>query len=389
MAKFIWTKELLKQEALRFCARAEWAKTSPNSYNAACWRGWLEECCAHMSLRNKYWTDKELIEDAKLYKHRWEWQKNSKGFSVARRRKLLEKCCEHMIPVYEKWNKDSIKKEAKKFKSKKEWLYKSSASYQAALRFKIVPECITHMKPGNICWTAETVMADALKYKFRSEWSKNSSGYKTAIRMNILDKCCAHMDFRESCFTHNMGAIYMFVFSDESGYIGLSIEEKQRFNRHMTEGKIYKKLQTGIDYMYLILEDNIPNNLLAEREIFYINEYKTAGINLINKHKGGSRGKIYTKWSIANIKAHALQFATKTEWERGHLPTYNAAKRRGIYDECVKHMKVMKRSWTNEEIIADAQKFTSHKDWYSNSSSYQLANARGIKDKCVAHFKNS
>jgi hypothetical protein len=389
MARFIWSLQSLKNDALKFKTRTEWAKRSPNGYNAACRRNLISECCSHMVLVNKYWTDEEIMADAKLYKCRGEWQKKSKGFSIARHRNILDKCCKHMTYIHKKWCKESIKKEALKYASKKEWIHKSYSSYQAAQRYKIIAECVTHMIQGNIFWSIENIKMDALKYKFKSDWSANSTGYRAATRLKILDECCSHMKIKESCFTQDQGVIYMFVFCDGSAYIGLSIKIDQRFITHMREGKVYDKIQSGLDYMFLILEENIPNNILGNREIFFINEYKNAGVVLLNKQKGGSRGTIYTKWSTENIKKHALNYTSKSEWETNHSATYNAARRRGIYHECIKHMKEKRHKWSDEEIIADAQKFNSLKEWYTNSKSYQIANKRKLKNICMAHCKNS
>lgn len=43
--------------------------------------------------------------------------------------------------------------------------------------------------------------------------------------------------------------------------------------------------------------------------------------------------------TLPQCQAIARKFATKTEWQKGHFPTYNAARRNGWLAICTKHMR--------------------------------------------------
>ncbi|QHJ74358.1 hypothetical protein VH12019_00031 [Vibrio phage VH1_2019] len=288
-----WTIERLKEDALKYKTRSEWFEKS-SGYLTARSRGLIDECCAHMTEHTKpngYWTIERLKEDALKYKTRSEWAKKSSGaYDAALRHDMLDDCCGHMktdvknlskrciyriysgneiyigltynadrrfdehrkgtpqivdliervgienviferltdyiepvlaqiaekehIEHYESegwvilnrakggslggdrlhWTTERIKEDALKYKTRNEWKNKSSG-YGAAGRRGIIDECCSHM-PAKYKWTLELIKEDALKYNTHNEWQKNSGGYDAARRRGILDECCAHMPKR-------------------------------------------------------------------------------------------------------------------------------------------------------------------------------------------------
>ncbi len=44
-----WTVQTCLKAAKRFQTRAQWASNAPSSYKAASAKGWVEQCCKHMS----------------------------------------------------------------------------------------------------------------------------------------------------------------------------------------------------------------------------------------------------------------------------------------------------------------------------------------------------
>lgn len=136
----------------------------------------------------------------------------------------------------------------------------------------------------------ETILEDAKKYNTRGDWSKHSmSKYGVACRNGWLEECCAHMVRQMNPYTDDIGVVYAFIFNDDQVYIGLTVNPRKRFLAHINErGPVYNKIQQGFTYEYKILEENISNTNLAERELFYIDEFKKAGkYKMINKQRGG------------------------------------------------------------------------------------------------------
>lgn len=98
--KRIWTKEECHKVALKFNLKRDFAKHPDygGAYNAAIKNKWLDEICSHMQQGNRKWSEKLCFEEAKKYKSKKEFLKNSGGgYNYASRNKLLEK-------IYKKMN---------------------------------------------------------------------------------------------------------------------------------------------------------------------------------------------------------------------------------------------------------------------------------------------
>ena len=239
------------------------------------------------------WTQEMIEQDARKYSSRYEWQKSSKGYAIAFYRGIVDICCAHMESKHMDWTHERIFSEAIKYNSKKEWEQKSYNSYQAAARNSSIDLYCVHMTKLNKNWSNDELFRDALLYNFRSDWYKaNPKAYRTAYRRNLLEVCCSHMSYKPSFITDDIGVIYAFIFSDNTAYIGLTIDPARRFKDHLKHGPVFTKISNSFSYDYKILEQDIPNKILSEREIFFINEYKRNGISLLNTHKGGARGTI-------------------------------------------------------------------------------------------------
>jgi len=96
-----WTLEKCKEEALKYRTKKEWEFKSVSSYSSAKKYGWYYECCKHMIKINKshnHWNLKNCIKDAKKYKIKNEWKKNSvSAYSIAHKNGWLKDCCKHMV----------------------------------------------------------------------------------------------------------------------------------------------------------------------------------------------------------------------------------------------------------------------------------------------------
>jgi predicted GIY-YIG superfamily endonuclease len=95
-----WTLERVGEEAKKYCTRSEFSKGSPYAYRAAHRKQWLDIVCAHMERMQKpngYWTRETVIEEAKRYSSRSEFQKSAGGaYSVAAKHDFLDEACAHM-----------------------------------------------------------------------------------------------------------------------------------------------------------------------------------------------------------------------------------------------------------------------------------------------------
>ena len=200
-----YVKENCIEEAKKYKTRTEWSKKSNTSYNFARKHDWFDECTVHMvskRVKNGYWTKERCIEEAKKYKTRTEWQKNSSSsYGAARKHDWFDECIEHMIIKQLKngyWQiKENVLFESKKYKTIKEWEKNSSSSYSTAGRNGWLDECTSHMirdRVKNGYWTKERCIEEAKKYKTRTQWQKKSGGsYTTSLRNGWHDECTEHM----------------------------------------------------------------------------------------------------------------------------------------------------------------------------------------------------
>lgn len=200
-----WSKKRCKEEAQKYKSRADFKRTSPSAYSAACKNNWLQELCGHMTLLVKpvgYWTKERCREHALKFTSKSEFRAGSpSAYSAARKNLWVTEICEHMIPTRHPngfWTKVRCKEEALKYQSRKLFLKGSPSAYVAASKHKWLPEVCAHMtllaKPVGY-WTEERCQEEALKFNTKSEFSKGApSAYVIACRNKWTKKICRHME---------------------------------------------------------------------------------------------------------------------------------------------------------------------------------------------------
>jgi len=247
----IWTFEKVKEEALKYKTRKEFRLNSPKAYDAAVRNKWIEELCKHMirlHKPNNYWTFEKVKEEALKHKTKGEFEKNASGaYDVALKNEWINKICSHMI---------------------------------------------SSQKPTSY-WTFEKVKEEALKHNSRTEFcEKSGSAYNKAALNNWLDIICKHM---KTFGDYYKRLIYVFEFSDNYAYIGLTCDIERRIEEHKREKKsqVYKhKLKTNLEPKCIILTDYINVKLAQKLEEYWKNHYKENGWIILNIAKTGSIGGV-------------------------------------------------------------------------------------------------
>ena len=204
-----WNLELCLHEAQKYATRKEWESSHKASYSASRKYGWYRQCVAHMvaSIRvisksqEVYWTFDRCLASAKKYTNRTLWFQHEVPASRAARTKgWLQECCAHMTKGKKAngfWTLEKCIEEAKKYKTLSEWIRKSGSSHQKAMKKGWISACSSHMtspqKPSGY-WTLERCKEDSMHFTSRTLWARGSnSAYLTAQRNNWLDQCCEHM----------------------------------------------------------------------------------------------------------------------------------------------------------------------------------------------------
>ena len=90
-------------------------------------------------------------------------------------------------------------------------------------------------------------------------------------------------------------------------------------------------------------------------------------------------------WDKNTIKTEALKYKTRKEFQKNAPGALDAAKRLDIYDEVCVHMEWINKRWTDEELFAEALKYGTRNDFFTNKA-YHVARNRGILDKICQHM---
>jgi hypothetical protein len=297
------------------------------------------------------------------YKSVGEWRRaKPNDYGSAQRQGLVAFICEYYGWKINKpkgyWNiKENVMAEAIKYETRGEWKINSSGSYNSAWDNKWIDECSAHMielkKPSGHWDIKENVLAEAIKYETRNEWNKNSSAsYQYAWKNGWIDECSGHM----------------VEIKKPSGH--WNIKENV-----MADAKKYKTKKGW--------QINSSGSYKSACKNGWIDECSAHMIGL-NKPKG--------YWNIKeNVMAEAKKYNTKKEWKKNSRGSYNSSKKNGWIDECSAHMIEARKPrgyWNiKENVMADAKKYNTKKEWDKNSSaSYRNASKNGWIDEFSAHM---
>ena len=95
-------------------------------------------------------------------------------------------------------------------------------------------------------------------------------------------------------------------------------------------------------------------------------------------------------WTLPRCKESAKGFGSRSEWEKGDVSAYIAARRNGWIDACCHHMPSRKRPnghWTVDRCKESAGRFKTRSDWVKGEQgSYVAAQKSDWLDDCCEHM---
>lgn len=122
-----------------------------------------------------------------------------------------------------------------------------------------------------------------------------------------------------------MGFIYALVDPRNSNvrYIGQTRQRlKERLRAHIKDKEVCHRtnwinsiIAIGAKPQIVLIEEVDENELLDLREIFWIEQYKLSGSNLVNDTNGGTSGYVYTEQ--VKDKMRAIARKRKSSWNKG------------------------------------------------------------------------
>jgi hypothetical protein len=151
-----WTKVAVLQSAIEFKTQTAWKKAHGGAWRKAVQMGWIQEVCAHMDFMDEskikpqgYWTKDRVLQSAKKYKTQAEWNKaETSAVGVASKKGWIKEATAHMSPSRPNrmangyWTKERVMEDAKKFSSKTEWQKTSRAAVSKAYKMGWMDEAI-------------------------------------------------------------------------------------------------------------------------------------------------------------------------------------------------------------------------------------------------------
>jgi hypothetical protein len=210
----------------------------------------------------------------------------------------------------------------------------------------------------------------------RLDFDKGSHcAYSSARRHAWLDDICSHM-LREG--NKLFRCVYVYEFSDNSIYVGLTyslkkrdsgrkLQKKDAVTKHILETNLLPTIKQLSDYVYVDVAAVLENDC--------IDYYKLNGYNVLNKAKGGAIGTSLKKWSKENCHKVALKYNKRSEFYRYSNNIYSAACRNGWLDEICSHMVNVFTHWSKENCHKDALKYMTRGEYQIKShNSYVAAN---------------
>jgi predicted GIY-YIG superfamily endonuclease len=239
-------------------------------------------------------------------------------------------------------------------------------------------------KPNNY-WTKENCKNEALKYKSRTEFSKCSMGAYSAAknRYKCLDDICNHMVAVGNKYKR---CIYVYEFSDNYSYVGLTSNIYKRNQRHLKKGTVYKHIEKNSNYILKQLTNYIDVDNAIKLEHDYVLEYKKNNWNILNKSKTGSLGGHTKKWTKENCEIEALKYNTRNDFCKKSAGAYRSSLLNNWLDDVCKHMN-NRNNWTKENCKNEALKYNTRFNFCKNcKSAYTSALNNGWLDELCEHM---
>jgi hypothetical protein len=271
------------------------------------------------------------------------------------------------------WTKEKCIKESLKYKTKNEFSDNSSRAYQLCLSnnwFDLIP----HLQ--SISYTKDYCISESKKYNTLKELLKNNA----YLYRKILDN-----NWNEEMFSHFIPTgnkykrcIYVYIFSDNYVYVGLTYNLDIRNSQHIKKGPVFDhSIKTKLIPKLTQLTDYLDINIAKNKEYEYVEYYKNNNYTILNSSKTGGIGSNFTKWTKIKCQEEALKYSTRTEYLKNSSSYYSAQKHNWLNDIC-KHMyKKPQKYWTYKTCLNEAKDKKTKSNFRKSITAYKIATING------------
>jgi predicted GIY-YIG superfamily endonuclease len=232
-------------------------------------------------------------------------------------------------------------------------------------------------------WTYERCREVCLKYDKKNILQKEHPSVYNAIFNNKWTDLYNHMIIQGSKYKR---LVYVFEFSDNYFYVGLTGNINRRKNQHLfsdMNSSVFKhKIETNIEPKLVIKSDYIKVEDAIKLEHFVLEEYKSNNWNVLNKIRTGGIGSINLIWTKDKCKLEAANYDKISDYQKKSKSSYNSALKNGWIDEICSHMKRKKsksKYWDDKELCRkESLKYKNITEFQKNSwSAYNYSKING------------
>ncbi len=462
-SKKFWTKDEISERSIKYKHKVEFIKNENAAYLYAQRRGWLGEVCSHMIMKSglrlgeSCWTKERIKEEALKFNTRTEFNrgkvigsneinyKAKYAYSIAAKNGWLDEVCVHMkininkhsryIYAYiwedvkevyigltqdcktrfnqHKKNKtgivylNTLKRGEPKIKilTSKPVLVKNAPKHEEKWKLKYEDlgyKTINVAKTGSLgsysrIWDYEKVKQEALKYNKRTDFHLNGGGAVVWAKKNkCLEDVCSHMELiigKWDIFENVQAEALKYKTRKEFKKGCKSASDAAYRNKWMDI--LYPKDQLKIgDMGYWMIKENVMAAALKCKTKTQFSEeyhgaYNSAKRNGWFEEACSHMDVLVNKWdNIEDIKTEARKYKTKTEFAKGSSAAYSMAKKRGWYKEICSIFPKIKTKWScYDDVKKEALKYNTRGEFNEkNGSAYNSAISNGWLDEICSHM---
>lgn len=240
-----------------------------------------------------------------------------------------------------------------------------------------------------VIWTYDMCKEEALKYKYKKDMWLKSQSSMASINRNKWYELLSHMDILGSRVKR---MIYSYEFSDNSCYIGLTYDIKNRHKRHLNDinSQVYKKITMNISYSLICKTGYIDSNLASQMEGIILDEYYKNNWIILNKIKTGNLGGNEVKYDYDYCLNVASNYRNKKDFIKNELRVYNNIVSNGYMDRLYEELNWSRKelNWTYDKCKEISIKYDSLKTFrLSEKNCYKFIYKNGWLEELTSHMK--
>lgn len=272
-----------------------------------------------------------------------------------------------------KWTKEKCMEVSHLFEKISDFEKKYRGAYMSARKNGWLEEITKHMKKM-VSYTEKMCYEISLKFETKKKLCENNKYVYKKILKKKWTYMFSHMKNDNS---EDDRCIYAYEFNDNSVYVGLTKNVKNRNNLHMKHGSVFEHIKICDDFKLKILTNYLPVYESRLKEDEYLNYYKNSGWNILNKIKTGGIGSCgnlnrISYWVKEKCQEESLKYKSRSEFQYNSGSAYNSAKKNKWLDEICSHMTPIRNHsgyWTKKRCQEESLKYKNKNQFQKNNSS--------------------